>query len=633
MCGICGFNFEDKELIRRMADEIRHRGPNSAGYYTNKGLSLGSRRLSIIDLSKAGNQPIYNEDGTVAVVYNGEIFNFHELREELSKKGHRFKSDTDTEVIVHAYEEYGIGCLSHFNGFWGLALYDMKKKLLFLARDRLGIKPLYYYSDKNKFIFGSEIKSILLAPSLKREMNIDALNHFLTYRYIPCEDTIFRGIKRLKPGHYALYNLKTKSLKIGKYWDVEIRIKQDSEESVIENIVRIMKDSVQKRLISDVPLGVYLSGGIDSSSIVAFMKEFASDEINTYSLGFEGDEIGNELKHAKKVSEIFSTNHHEITIKADIVKELPKIVWHLDEPMSDPAAVPVYFLSKEAKKTVTVILTGDGADEMFAGYDQYKFMLWGNKLRFLPKFMRKKIIPSALKSAPKGMLDKIYKYSSATGPKMFGRLERFMENIKGNKAKSYVEVVGVFDDDEENSLLKFRPNNHYAEINREFFSNKNDFLAQLTYFDTKRYLPEDLLMKPDRMCMAHSIEARVPYLDYRMAEYSFSIPSNLKLRNGMTKYILKKALKKYLPKEIIYRKKQPFQMPLDRWMSKDLKGIFSNLLEEKINTKLFNKSFIEKIFDNYNSSKLYYGRQLWSLGIFNIWHKIFIEQEKLSNIL
>ena len=632
MCGICGFNFEDKQLLKSMADEIRHRGPNAYGCHIDENLSLGSRRLSIIDLSKAGNQPMYNEDETVAVVYNGEIFNFKELRKELLKKGHKFKSNTDTEVIVHAYEEYGIGCLNLFNGFWGLALYDAGKRLLFLARDRLGLKPLYYYHHKDKLVFGSEIKSILLYREIKRKINLDALNYFLTYRYIPSEDTIFEGIKRLKPGHYAVYDPRNKSLKISKYWDIKIEINKQSEKSAIDSITKIMRDSVERRLISDVPLGVYLSGGIDSSSIVAFMKEF-TDEISTYSLAFEHDEIGNELGYAKKISELFATRHKEIAIKSDIIKELPKIVWHLDEPLADPAAVPVYFLSKEAKKTVTVVLTGDGADELFAGYDQYKFMLWGSKAGFLPGFVKKNLLTKTVKMIPKKMLDKIYRYSSATGAKMFERLGNFMENINGNRAKAYIEVVGVFNDEEEKKLLKFRPNNHHNEINHEFFSNKHDFLTQLTYFDAKRYLPEDLLMKPDKMCMAFSIEARVPYLDYRMVEYSFAMPSSLKLRNGTTKYILKKALGKYLPKETIYRKKQPFQMPLDSWMSKDLKQVFRSLLEERINKKLFNRNFIKKIFENYDSSRLYYGRQLWSLGIFNVWHKIYIENERLSSVL
>jgi len=625
MCGICGFNFEDKKLLTSMADEIKHRGPNAAGYFTDKGISLGSRRLSIIDLSKAGNQPIYNEDKSIALVYNGEIFNFQGLRQKLIEKGHSFKSNTDSEVIVHAYEEYGVDCLKYFNGFWGFALYDSKKKILFISRDRLGLKPLYYYYDGKKFVFASEIKAILKYAALKRAINLDALSYFLTYRYIPSDMTIFNGISKLKPAHYALLDLKTGKLKINKYWEMSFDETGKKDSEIEKEIIALLKDSVEKRLISDVPLGAYLSGGIDSSSIVAMMKNF-SDEINTYSLAFEHDKIGNELEHAKKVSELFGTRHKEITINADIIKDLGKIVWHLDEPMSDPAAVPVYYLSKEAKKSVTVILTGDGADELFAGYDQYKFLSMGYKMRFLPKPI-KRIIPNSARLIPKALLNKIYKYSSATGSQMFDRLGKMIIDVNNNKAKAYADVVGIFDDEEKQSLLKFKFDYHYDEINKNFFS-KGDFIKQLTYFDVKNYLAEDLLMKPDKMCMAHGIEARVPYLDYRLVEYSFSIPSSLKLRNNTTKYILKKALRNYLPKEVLHRKKQPFHMPLDEWFSRGLKDYFFELLNEPINSKLFDKNYIKKIFDNYNNSKLYYGRQLWSLGIFNIWYKVFIEEDK-----
>jgi len=631
MCGICGFNFEDKGLLKGMADAIRHRGPNAVGYFSDKNVSLGSRRLSIIDLSKAGNQPIYNEDGSIVLVYNGEIFNFKEIREKLVKKGHAFSSNTDSEVIVHAYEEYGIGCLSYFNGFWGFALYDIKKKLLFLSRDRLGLKPLYYYYDGIKLIFASEIKSILKDASIKKSMNLDALSYFLTYRYIPSDLTIFNNFRKLKPGHYALLDLKSGELKISRYWDIPIKTSGSAGgiNEAEKRIIELLKDSVKRRLISDVPLGVYLSGGVDSSSITAMMKEF-SDDISTYSLAFEHDTAGNELRHAKRVSEYFGTRHNEIIISTDIIKELPKIVWHLDEPMSDPAAVPVYYLSKEAKKNVTVILTGDGADELFAGYDQYKFLSFANKISILPKPVRK-ALPLAARLIPKNLLNKVYKYSSATGDQMFYRLNKLISDIKDNKAKSYVDVVGIFDDEEKQELLKFNFDSHYDEMNEEFFSKslqkfpKSDFVTQLTYFDAKNYLPEDLLMKPDKMCMAHSIEARVPYLDYRLVEYAFSIPSSLKLRGNITKYILKRALKGHLPKDIIRRKKQPFHMPLDEWLSRGLKDYFFDLMQEDINSKLFNKSYIKKIFDKYESSRLYYGRQIWSLGIFNIWYKEFME--------
>ena len=300
------------------------------------------------------------------------------------------------------------------------------------------------------------------------------------------------------------------------------------------------------------------------------------------------------------------------------------MVWHLDEPMADPAAVPVYYLSREAKKDVTVILTGDGADELFAGYSQYKFLLLAEKMKNMPRPL-KKIIPASAKLIPKALLNKLYSYSEATGDKMFDRLGKLLDDIKDNKAKSYVDVVSVFDDDEKKQLLKFAHENGYASLNSEYFS-KNDFLTQITHFDAKNYLPEDLLMKPDKMCMAWGIEARVPYLDYRLVEYSFTIPSNMKLRGSTSKYILKKALKGHIPDEIIHRKKQPFQMPLNEWMSKGLKDHFQNLIMENFDPEYLEKDFVQKIFKNYSKSKLYYGRQIWSLGVFATWKKMFVDK-------
>lgn len=630
MCGICGFNFEDGKLLQNMTDSIMHRGPNASGHYTDNGISLGSRRLSIIDLSKAGNQPIYNEDKSIALVFNGEIFNFHELREKLEKR-HSFKSNADSEVIVHAYEEYGFDCVSHFNGFWGFAIYDSKKKVLFLSRDRLGLKPLYYYYDGEKFIFASEMKAILEDKGINKTMNLDALSNYLTYRYISGSATIFNEIRKLEPGNYMVFDLKTSKFEISQYWDIPIKIQNRGGQIIEKEIIRLLQDSVRLRLISDVPLGVFLSGGIDSSSIVAMMKNF-SDEIKTYSLAFAHDKTGNELDYAKKVSQHFGTRHTEITIDTDIIKDLPKIVWHLDEPMCDTAAVPNYYLSKEAKKSVTVILTGDGSDELFAGYDQYKFLELGYKMRNTPNII-KKAIPYSVKLIPKSLLDKIYRYSSATGSQMADRLGKMMIDLKDNKAKAYADVLGTFDDDEKKELLRFDFKQHYGGINQKYYS-KNDYLAQLTYFDAKNYLPEDLLMKPDKMGMAWSIEARVPYLDYRLVEYAFSIPSSLKLRNGVSKYILKKALKNHLPREIICRKKQPFHMPLDEWFSKGLKDYFYGILSSSNSaSELFDRRYIKKIFERYSNSRLYYGRQIWSLGVFSIWHEIFINGKNFRKYL
>jgi len=635
MCGICGFNFSDRALLRSMNESIAHRGPNSKGYFTDKHISLGHRRLSIIDLTKSGNQPMFSKDKSIVIIYNGEIYNFKELKESLKKKRHSFFSNTDTEVIIHAYEEYGTNCLKYFNGFFSFALYDLKKRILFLARDRIGIKPLYYYYDKKKFVFASEIKAILRDKTIRREINKNSLNEYLMFRYIHSNETILKNIYRLKPGHMMIFDCKKNKINIKKYWDITINNKNYIEAVCAKNIFNLFMDSVEKRLMSDVPLGVYLSGGIDSSSVVAMMKKLGVEEISTYSVGFQYDVLGNELEYARKVSDIFGTKHHEFVIKPDVVEELPKIVWHLDEPLADPAVVPVYFLSKEATKSVTVILSGDGADELFAGYDQYKFMALGNKIRFMPQAIRRNFIPTIIKAAPKRLLDRIYRYSSSTGSKIYDRFGKFISYVGENKAKAYLEVISVFDEEEKNSLLKesYKTKNLYSRLNQTYLQNNKDFLNQIMYMDLKTYLPEDLLMKPDKMCMAFGIEARVPFLDHRLVEYAFNIPSKLKLKGSTTKFIMKKSFKNLLPKEILHRKKQPFQVPLDQWLSKELKEYFRNLIDNKINDQFFNKNYIKKIFDNYNNSKLFYGRQLWSLGIFNIWYRMYIEGEKPSKIV
>jgi asparagine synthase (glutamine-hydrolysing) len=645
MCGICGFNSDNKELIRKMASVIEHRGPDNFGFYLDKNVSLGHRRLSIIDLSEKGKQPIFNEDKSICVIYNGEIYNFNSIRDELEKRGHRFYSNTDTEVIVHAYEEYGENCISIFNGMFAFAIYDIDKKKLFIARDRLGIKPLYYYFKNGKFAFASEIKAILEDKEIKRKVNLDALNKFITLRYIPEGNTIFKNIHRLLAGHYITYDLCKNNLKISKYWDISIddaNILHKPESFFAKRIRDLLADSVKKRLISDVPLGVYLSGGLDSSSVVAMMRHInPSSTIKTFSVGFEHDIIGNELKYAKLVSEYFNTDHKEFVIKADVIKLLPKIVWHLDEPMSDPATIPNYVLSENAKKYVTVILTGDGGDDIFAGYDQHKFPVVINNMRHVPSIIKKKAMPLILRMTPKVVLDRIYKYSSATGEKIFERFSKFVSCIDANKAKSYLEIISVFDEDERGKLFKKNIKTKIKEfclhdrINFNYFRKKQNFLNQLLYMEIKRYLPEDLLMKPDKMCMAYGIEARVPFLDHILVEFSFKIPPELKLKKLTAKYILKKSLSNMLPKEILQRKKQTFQLPIDQWIEKDLKPTFKELLSKEDIEKqgYFNYRFIEKIFKNYKKSKLFYGRQLWSLLTFQLWYKIYIEEENLNKVM
>jgi asparagine synthase (glutamine-hydrolysing) len=637
MCGIVGFNWEDKSLVRRMTETITHRGPDDSVLFTDSGISLGMRRLSIIDLKK-GIYPLTNEDKNVFVIFNGEIYNFQKLKEMLEQKGHFFRTHTDGEVIVHLYEEYKENFVKFLNGMFAICLYDSKAKEVFLARDRVGIKPLYYWFSKGNLVFSSEIKSILELNSVKREINKAAMNQYFALRYNPCEETLFQDIKRLLPGHFIRFSLEDKNLIISKYWDINLEDHgRNSMASFERKLFELLKDSVKKQLISDVPLGVYLSGGLDSSAVVLMMslirKEENSDApIRTYSIGFAHNEKINETQYAKQISELFGTEHKEFFIEPDVVKLLPKIAWHCDEPMADPALIPVYLLSAAAKKTSTVILTGDGGDEIFAGYDHYRFLKATHAASKLPLFNA--WAPILNKSIPLKTWDKFYKHSSALGKSAYKRGDLVIRAIKNNKAKAYYELNGMFDDDERKELVKtnYYEKIDYDTINKEFYKGRADYLKQVQFFDFKRLLAESFLMKTDRMTMAKSVEARVPLLDHRIAELAFSMPSNCKLKGfSTTKYVFKRALRKHLPKEIIERKKQTFHVPIENWLDKELKPVVDDLLNT---TKLFREGILDpyqvkKIMENYKSGKLFYARQIWTLMSFELWHRQFIQREKV----
>ncbi|MBN2053156.1 asparagine synthase (glutamine-hydrolyzing) [Candidatus Woesearchaeota archaeon] len=643
MCGIVGFNWEDKSLVRRMAEAIIHRGPDDSVLFTDSGVSLGMRRLSIIDLKK-GIYPLINEDRNVFLIFNGEIYNFPKLKEMLEQKGHFFRTHTDGEVMIHLYEEYKEDFVKYLNGMFAVCIYDAKKKELILARDRVGIKPLYYYFNQGHLVFASEIKSILELASIKREINITAFNNYLALRHNLGENTLFMGIKRLLPAHLIKFSLKDKSMRIQKYWNLEL-VNQGNESLAAyeKKIFDLLKDSVKKQLISDVPLGVYLSGGIDSSAIVLMMSLIRKEEnsnapIRTYSVGFSHGEKVNETKYAKQVSDLFGTEHEEFMIKPDVAKLLPRIAWHCDEPLADSALIPVYLLSEDAKKTSTVVLTGDGGDELFAGYDHYRFLKATESASRIAGFH--KWAPLMTRKIPLKMWDKFYKHSSNLGKSAYKRGENVIKSIKDNKAKAYYELLGMFNDDERKELLKndYYEKIDYEAINNEFFEAKQkneaqDYLKQAQYFDFNKMLAESFLMKTDRMTMAHSIEARVPLLDHRMVELAFSIPSKYKLKGfSETKYVFRRALKNHLPKNIVERKKQTFHVPVENWLDKELKGTVSDLLNT---TKLFKQGILDhnhvkKIMENYNSGKLFYARQLWTLLSFELWHRTFIEKEKIK---
>jgi asparagine synthase (glutamine-hydrolysing) len=551
-----------------------------------------------------------NADGSAVIVFNGEIYNFKELRQKLSH--YKYRSNSDTEVILAAYQEYGFECVKHFNGMFAFCIYDVKRQILFLARDRCGEKPMYYSIGKNGFIFASELRTILASELFPRKINEDALYKFLKFRYVPGPETIVSGVKKLPPAHYAVYDLKSRQLSISRYWS-------PLDEPVPELQLReLLKDSVRLRLMSDVPLGVFLSGGIDSSSVVALMRE--SDpgaKISTFSVGFENWEF-NETHHARLVAEYFNTDHREFVVKSDIASELPTIIRFSDELLGDPAIIPVFYLAKEAKRHATVVLTGDGADEAFAGYDQLRFLYYISRMRSIPKPFRA-AIPMMAGLVPLSLLNSVYPLSKKTGPQMISRFKKAV--LSDSISNTYEAIFCTFVDEEVQKVSKrpFGKSEECSVLDSEYFSSKGDLLSQIQAFDIQRYLPDNLLMKADKMCMAHGVEARAPYIDQRIIGYGLHLPPSAKIGLNSAKRILKSAFKKMLPAPILQRKKQPFQVPIHSW----LKGDLAPFVEPRIlaGSGFFEVSEIQDICDRLNSSPLYYGRQLWNLMCFNLWYE------------
>lgn len=632
MCGIVGFNWNDQVLIREMARRLEHRGPDDEGYYTDKRVSLGHKRLKIIDLTVKGRQPMCNEDQSLWIVFNGEIYNYQELRKQLEIKGHRFSSSTDTEVIVHMYEEYGENCVNYFNGMFAFAIWDSNKKNFFLARDRLGIKPLYYTFSGEKFLFASEIKSILACGNVKKELNKEAFNTYLTFRANTDAETFFKGIFKLKPGHYLTYD--GNNFREKKYWSLSLNIINRPFSYYEQKVREELTASIKRRLMGEVPLGVYLSGGIDSAAVVGLLHSFAQDRIKTFSVGFGYEEQNKEMSAANFIAEQFNTDHHVLTVKPQTIKILPKIIYHSDEPMADPTSIPTYILSEFTKKKgVTIVLTGEGSDEIFSGYEQYKMLKLHQILKHVPHPI-KKSAPYFAKRTPNYILNKLFKYAGSLGDEGIKRFENYL--LTKNPAKAYLEVNSIFNEKEKRELLNnYNFSYHLGKkLNSDYFSNKNsnknDILHQLMLMEVNTSLVEDLLMKVDKNTMAHAIEARVPFLDYTFVELAYQIPIQYKMKGFTDKYILRKAMQPILPSQSTKTKKKRFFVPIDKWMNDDLKGYVEQLLDAKELNRynLFNSDYIEKIKLGLNKSRLFYVRQLWCLLNFKMWYdQYFIEKK------
>ncbi|MFH1850640.1 MAG: asparagine synthase (glutamine-hydrolyzing) [archaeon] len=603
MCGICGFIGEDRETLRRMTDILQHRGPDDSGYFSDGRCSLGHRRLSIIDL-KSGKQPIHNEDASVYVVFNGEIYNFKAARKELMAAGHRFSTDTDTEVIVHAYEEYGYKCLEKFNGMFAFAIWDTRYQRLFLARDRLGQKPLFY-TNAEGFVFASEIKPLLLHPSVKREINKSAIDKFLTFLYVPCPETILKSVMELPPAHYLVY--EKGSITIRRYWDINPAVSIVNEAASARKVRQLISEAVQLRLMSDVPLGAFLSGGLDSTITVGLMSRMMENPVKTFSIGFEEQDY-NELKFARIASEAFGTEHREFIVKQDAVKVLPKLVWHFDQPFADASAIPTYYVSELTKKHVTVVLTGDGADETFGGYRRY----WSSYLS--RKYAR---VPNTFKRVIRHIVPRIPATSLKYDPSRY--INKFIGAQEKKPEERYLDYMTTFTRADKKLLYQ---DLRISKMPR-FAAKFGDELSSMQYADIATYLPGDILVKVDRMSMAHSLETRSPFLDYRVAELAMRIAPGLRVKRLNSKYILKRAVYDLVPEEILNRKKAGFVVPVSKWFRGELFDLCSDVLlsREALKRGYFSRQGVEKIINRHRKGD--YGNHLWAMLNLETWHRMF----------
>lgn len=604
MCGIVGFNWEDKKLLRAMIKSLTHRGPDDDGLFSDSKISLGHRRLSIIDLSKKGKQPIFNEEGSICVVFNGEIYNFKELREDLEKKGHKFKSDTDTEVIVHGYEEYGENICSYLDGMFAFAIWDSRNKNLFIARDNIGIKPLYYYFNNGKLIFASEIKAIL-NHKIPREINHTCLTNFLNLRFSPGDKTIFSNIKKLPPGHSLNYNKS--GLRIKNYWKFP-KLSSKNNPSV-KKVDSLINKAVEKRLLADVPVGVFLSGGLDSSTIVAHMSKL-TDKIKTFAVGF--DKEINETEYARIISNHFETDHKDIILDKEIVSFLPKVVWHLDEPLSDPAALPTYLLCKEVSKNVKVALSGEGGDEVFGGYSSFNYSNYIEKLNKIPYTVRKRFAPLLSKASTKAN----YPYKQMLG---------VTSEILNSKSlrESYEKLFYLPFGKKE---LEFLRGKSQKQVLEKYLKN-NQLKDAAIHFYFKEWLPNDLLMKVDKMSMANSLEVRVPFLDLKLISYF----SGLNHKYKKNRFLFRKSIKEILPKKILKRKKQGFILPIANWFDKkDFLERIEPHISDLISRNIFKKNYINSLIKN--SDRYKNDHRLWSLLNFELWNKLYIDKISLGKV-
>jgi asparagine synthase (glutamine-hydrolysing) len=628
MCGIHGIvnlkggETPGRDLLERMGDVTVHRGPNDSGGYTADGVAIGMRRLSIIDLS-GGHQPISNHDDTLWVVCNGEIYNFRELRDELIGKGHRFKTRSDSEVVLHAYAEWGDAFVERLDGMFGFALFDQARRRVLIGRDRLGIKPLYYLDDGQRVIFASEAKAILQVPGVTRAVDPVALHQYLSLGYVPAPLSIFQGIKKLPVASMMI--IEGGGARIQRYWSLPAHVEERKTEAQwVDELLAELERAVVSQMVSDVPLGAFLSGGIDSSSIVGVMAKHSKEPVRTYAIGFDTGSAGsfyNELPFAKQVAERFRTQHREIVVRPDVVRLMPKLLWHLDEPIADSAYITTFLVSEFAKQDVTVILSGVGGDELFGGYRRYLGEFYGQLYGHIPRRVREGLIQPVARRLPADRHSTLLNLS---------RLARgFLLSAELPRSARYERYVGVYDEAHLEALLKHIPEAPYAAI-AEAFSQvpaSADALRALFEVDLATQMPDDLLMLTDKMTMATSIECRVPLLDTKFVELAARMPSRFKIRGRELKYILKKALGDLLPDEILYRKKRGFGAPMGAWVKDELQTLTHRLLrpEQVLARGFFQPEEVLKTLELHQSNKEDHTDHILALLNLEVWCRLYLD--------
>lgn len=632
MCGIYGVMDLEKRgiplapTLALMGGVIEHRGPDDSGQYEGRGIGLGMRRLSIIDVA-GGHQPMTNEDNSVWLVMNGEIYNYRELRASLEKKGHRFRTNSDTEVIVHLYEDEGVDFFKFLRGMFGLALWDTKRERLVLGRDRLGEKPLYFRCESRRLLFASELKSILKAEDVPRRLNLNALQEYLALGYVPAPLSILDGIEKLLPGHYLVAEKGLISTQ--EYWNVpDGQTEERSEEEWIELVREKLLETIKAQLVSDVPLGAFLSGGVDSSLIVSAMARLTGRTVKTYSIGYGGDQnYYNELPYAKLVAQQFATEHHEIVVRPEVSELLPKLIWHLDEPIADSACLTTYLVSRLARESVTVILSGVGGDELFGGYRRYLGESMRRWYGILPGVMRRTFIPALLRRIPQDRTSAWKDYARYAAA--------FTRSADTDPVTRYMSYVTLFSPQMQDELLaaNLRNGTDGTEFAtgalQRYFKDcpDSDALNRTIYVDLKTSLPDDLLALTDRMSMAASVECRAPLVDYQLVELASRMPSHLKVRGFSLKYLLKKAVGPWLPREVTTRKKRGFGAPVGGWLRKDLQPLVRELLsEQQVGRRgLFQWPAIHQLVKAHEEQRSDYSDHIFALLALEIWCRVYLD--------